>query len=265
MKIFNNVIKCIDLEEVSKNNIIVPNSISTLTAFYYKMQQVLEVNCFFEIGAFEAGFSRTMKQMHPLSDVWAFEANPYNYEHFKNINSNINYLNLAISDINGKIKFQLQDKHINNGLEIEKVRGNNSILNRNDDTISYKEIDIESITMDSFVEKECLTEKSFSLWVDVEGASKNIFLGFEKYVKNSFSILIEVEEHEYWKNQWLCKDVCNFLEEKDFIPIMRDFEDNKQYNVVFINKKILENKSIEFQINNLIEEYFNNLQLQIEF
>jgi FkbM family methyltransferase len=263
MRVFDNIIDPIDLKEVKKTNIIVPNSINALTTFYYDLQRIIKADCFFEIGAFEANFSREMKRVYSSSDVWAFEANPYNYDFYKKINSNINYLNLAVSNVNGIIDFYLQDKNLNDGLEIEKVRGNNSILNRNDDTILYQKVQVESVTLDSFIENKFLNDKLFSLWIDVEGANKNILTGFEKYIENSLSILIEVEEYEYWENQWLCENVYEFLDEKNFIPIVRDFEDNDQYNVVFINASILKNDTIKNKIKDWMNNYFSYLGLDV--
>lgn len=253
----------IDLNEVRENNIIVSNSINILSNYYYELQKIINPNCFFEVGAFEASFSRKMHEIFSFSEIWAFEANPYNFQYYKDLNDDINYLNLAISNTNGTVNFYLQDKNLNDGLEIEKIRGNNSILNRNDLTISYKDIEVKSTSLDSFIENKNLTDKIFSLWIDVEGANKNVLLGFERYIENAISILIEVEECEYWQNQWLCNDVCCFLKTKNFIPILRDFEDNQQYNVVFINKKITKNKLITNKIKNLIYDYFNNLELEV--
>lgn len=255
----------INLKEVREANIIIPNSIGTLTSFFYELQKIVQPDCFLEIGAFEASFSRAMKAMFPSSNVWAFEANPYNYEYYKNLNERINYLNLAVSELNGTLSFYLQDKNLSDGSEIEKIRGNNSILNRNDDTLSYKEVEIHSVTLDSFIESENITNKFFSLWIDVEGANKNIFGGLNKYLNNCFSFLIEVEEIEYWKNQWLREDLVNFLKKNNFIPILRDFDDNNQYNVVFINKKILENLNKKAKIKNLIQTYFSALNLTVTY
>lgn len=255
----------INLKEVRKANIIIPNSIGTLTSFFYELQKILRPNCFLEIGAFEASFSRAMKEMFSSSNVWAFEANPYNYEYYKRLNEGIHYLNLAVSELNGTLSFYLQDRNLSDGSEIEKIRGNNSILNRNDNTLSYKEVEVDSVTLDSFIESENVTNKFFSLWIDVEGANKNIFGGLNKYLNNCLSFLIEVEEIEYWKNQWLCDDLVNFLKERNFIPILRDFEDNNQYNVVFINKKILENLNKKTEIANLIQNYFSALNLEITY
>ena len=251
----------IDLKEIKNLGITIPNSINIHSSFYFELQKILKSDVFFEIGAFEAAFSRTMKSMFPLAEVWAFEANPFNYEHYKEINSNINYLNLAVSDTDKKINFYLQDKNLNDGSVIEKVRGNNSILNRKDDSISYEKIEVDSITLDSFIEKNSIQGKNFSIWVDVEGANKNILFGFEKYIKDCHSIYIEVEEISYWEEQWLSQDVYNYLSSKDFIPLTRDFEDNNQYNVIFINKKIL-NKNTN-KIKQWVEDYFNFIGLEI--
>lgn len=257
------LINFIDLEEVRKENIIIPYSISVLAQNYYQLQKILKSNCFFEIGAFEADFSRMMKNLFPDSKVYAFEASPYCYDNYKDLNSSIEYLNLAISDKEGEIYFSLQDKNISDQSEIEKVRGNNSILDRNDDTISYKKINVKSTTFDSFIEKESLTTSSFSLWVDVEGANKNVLKGSEKYLKNVQSILIEVEDYEYWKDQWLSKDVDQFLQNFGFFPIARDFEDNNQYNIVYINQLLLGDVNLEIQIKNWVYSYFSQIGLEV--
>lgn len=257
------MIDAIDLEKVRKENIIIPHSISILSKNYCELQKILKSDCFLEIGAFEADFSRNMKNIFPTSKVYAFEASPYCYENYKNLNSSIEYLNLAISDKEGEIYFSLQDKNISDQSEIEKVRGNNSILDRNDDTIIYKKISVKSITFDSFIEKESLLNLLTSLWIDVEGANKNVLLGAQKYLKNTQSLLIEVEDFEYWKNQWLSKDVDKFLQDYGFIPIARDFEDNNQYNVVYVNQHLVKDINIENQIKNWINDYFFQIGLEI--
>jgi len=257
------VIDAIDLGKVRKENIIIPYSISILSKNYCELQKILKSDCFLEIGAFEADFSRNMKNIFPTSKVYAFEASPYCYENYKNLNSSIEYLNLAISDKDGEIYFSLQDKNLSDQTEIEKVRGNNSILDRNDDTISYKKIKVKTTTLDSFIEKKSLTDLSFSLWIDVEGANKNVLQGAQKYLKNTQSLLIEVEDFEYWKKQWISKDVDKFLQDYGFIPISRDFEDNNQYNVVYINQRLVEDINIENQIKNWINNYFFQIGLEI--
>lgn len=254
----------IDLEEVRKQNIIIPYSISILAQNYYELQKILKSDCFFEIGAFEADFSRKMKSIFPDSKVYAFEASPYCYNNYKNSNTSIEYLNIAISDKEGEIDFTLQDKNISDQSEIEKIRGNNSILDRNDDTISYKKISVKSTTFDLFVEKESLENLSTSLWIDVEGANKNVLQGSKNFLKNVQSLLIEVEDFEYWKNQWLSADVDQFLKGFGFLPIVRDFEDNNQYNVVYVNSALLEDVDIAIQIKNWIHRYFSQIGLEIQ-
>ena len=63
------------------------------------------------------------------------------------------------------------------------------------------------------------------MWIDVEGSSKKVLTGAEKSLKNTFSILIETEECPYWKDQWLRKDVENYLKSlsnifKLFFPLI---------------------------------------------
>jgi FkbM family methyltransferase len=257
-------IEYIDLEDVRKKNITIPYSIPILAQNYYELQKILKSDCFFEIGAFEADFSRKMKSIFPNSKVYAFEASPYCYDNYKNLNTSIEYLNVAISDKEGEIDFTLQDKNLSDQSEIEKIRGNNSILDRNDDTILYKKISVKSTTFDLFVEKESLENLSTSLWIDVEGANKNVLQGSKNFLKNVQSLLIEVEDFEYWKNQWLSADVDQFLKSFGFLPIVRDFEDNNQYNIVYINSMLLGDVNIGIQIKNWINGYFSQIGLETD-
>lgn len=254
----------LDLEDARKQNITIPYSIPILSQNYYELQKILKSDCFFEIGAFEAYFSRNMKSIFPNSKVYAFEASPYCYDNYKNLNTSIDYLNVAISDKEGEIDFILQDKNLSDQSEIEKIRGNNSILDRNDDTILYKKISVKSTTFDLFVERESLENFSISLWIDVEGANKNVLQGSKNFLKNVQSLLIEVEDFEYWKNQWLSTDVDKFLKSFGFLPIARDFEDNNQYNVVYINSMLFEDVNISIQIKNWVHEYFSQIGLETD-
>ena len=261
------MIEPLNILDTVENFVCVKNSIYTLEHFYIELQKVLNPECIFEIGAFEAKFSMTVKKKIPSVESWAFEANPFNYEHFNNLNNfkalDINYLNLALSDVDGKIKFFIQDKEKETGKSIDPVRGNNSILNRNDDTVEYREVEVQSSTLKKFMEEKSLFEKTKSMWIDVEGSNKNLLKDNSECFKNVLSILIEVEEKEYWKTQWICSDVVEYFSDIGFIPIARDFDDNSQYNIVFVNEELVIRNKLEHKIETWIKEYFNYIGLEV--
>lgn len=81
-----------------------------LVEYFFDLIQQIPIKCSFEIGAFSAEFSRKLKALYSDVNVFAFEANPYNYNHFTKTQdfNGIQYLNKAVSDTNGTIEFKIQ-------------------------------------------------------------------------------------------------------------------------------------------------------------
>jgi FkbM family methyltransferase len=213
-----------------------------LVNFYCALIESVKPNACIEIGAFNAAFSVRMAKLgYPC---YAFEANPYNYKEFReqlNI-SNLTYLNKAVSGNNGHITFHIQSEI--DGIKQSPIRGNNSLMIRNNDRTTYEEVSVISTTMQSFIGEASLSDKSISLWVDVEGATSSIFAEPNHWLSTVSTILIEVEDIPAWKGQWLSPEVVQFLDEKGFIPIARDFEYKKQYNIVFINRRFINDSNV---------------------
>lgn len=179
---------------------------------------------FIEVGCFEASSSIKISQSLPNCNVFAYEANPYNYDNFKDqLNKyKLNYVNKAISNYCGKTSFFLQ-QHKN------YVVGNNSLLKRNS-SCEYKEVQVLCDTLDNLNYE---IDKKYSLWIDAEGHGLEVLEGSEKVLEKTELILIEVESIQYWKNQKLDKDVIRFLENRGFYWKYRDQEYPKQYNILF--------------------------------
>ena len=192
---------------------------------FIKLQEQLKPKISIEIGAHEAEFSQLMSKKITKDNTWAFEANPIVYKKYSGFN-NFHYINKAISDKNNYIKFELQV-----GLEDE---GNNSIKNRKEDKI-YSYIDVESVTLDSMFSDY----KNICLWIDCEGANKEVLLGAHQVLKNTDSIFIEVEEIEYWEDQWLDVDVFKYLDDQGFALVEKKEQYEKQYNCIFIKKDLM--------------------------
>jgi hypothetical protein len=49
-----------------------------------------------------------------------------------------------------------------------------------------------------------------------------------------------------------------------FLPIVRDFEDNNQYNIVYVNSMLLGDVNIGIQIKNWIHGYFSQIGLETD-
>lgn len=204
-----------------------------LVEYFFSLIEELPISCSFEIGAFSAEFSRKLRNLRSDINVFAFEANPYNYEHFtkkENFN-NIQYINKAVSNVNGTVEFKLQKTF--NGVELNPIRGNNSLFEKNSTSIVYNTIEVESIRLSDFVINNNLQNLATVLWIDVEGASQLVLEGCVDVLPQTELIFIEVEEHNFWKNQWLESDVNLFLTNHGFKLIARDGEYGKQYNQIY--------------------------------
>lgn len=209
----------------SNKNIL---SNSDLVKKFTAIQSIIKPNISIEVGSFDAGFSKSMIGIVPNGSIWAFEASPYVHNNFNPI-AKVNYINKAVSNVNGTINFEIQS-------DFSPVIGNNSIMNRNEQK-NYAYIEVQSITLDSLFS----AYENISLWVDCEGANREVLTGSLNILKNVSSIFIEVEEYEFWKNQWLFDDVYSYLTEYGFILVNKDQEyGNTQYNCIFIKKELEE-------------------------
>lgn len=204
---------------------------SELVSKFISLQKIIKPDVSIEIGAHAAEFSKEISNF--VDKVYAFEASPYVYESVGTI-SNVNYINKAVSNVDGFIKFEIQD-------DVTNLAANNSIINRNEDK-SYSYIEVESICLNNHFNDY----KNICLWIDCEGANREVLTGASDVLQNVSSIFIEVEELEFWKNQWLFKDVNDYLLNKGFVLFARDQEyGNHQYNCIFIKEELKEQLSHE--------------------
>ena len=253
----------INLDEILKVDIIRPVSKNQLVFLYETLISLLpKTDCFLEVGAYDASFSVRMRHRYPSSDIYAFEAGTPNYIFNKNKTDfkslNINYLNLAVSNKNELIDYYISKKHLDPDLPFT-VFGANGIIKRIDESDYSDILKVESVILDSFLEDKNLIDSTKCMWIDVEGSCQEVLSGAEKTLENTMAIFIEVEEITRWDNQWLRKDVENYLKSKNFFPIARDFEDNTQYDIIFLKQNVLENSIIE----NQIRKYFDSISLTL--
>jgi FkbM family methyltransferase len=195
------------------------SSAQELSEYFYELQGKIKPNVTIEVGAYDAAFSRSIVANYPEIVSWAFEANRYNYKNYslEALADGVKYVYSAISSEVGEIPFYYQN-------EAPNTVGNNSILERLK-TSQYKEI-VPATTLDTFFIESGLLNKddSVSLWIDVEGASREVLMKSELILKQTKSILIEVEHDEVWSSQWKSQDVVEFLTSRGFTLTGRDKE-----------------------------------------
>jgi len=198
-----------------------------LVSLFYKKAKEIKPDVFCEIGAYEASASKELSDIENIS-IFAYEANKYIYEMYRNDKGlkNVNYKNLAISNTIGKVNFYIMKDYVKSGA--------NSLLKRNTETYSnleYELTEVDSFTLDSLHSKD--KEKSYVLWIDVEGCGLQVLEGSKEILKNTKLILIEVENIQHWEDQKMDKEIISFLESYGFKIVARDQEYPNQYNIMF--------------------------------
>lgn len=230
-----------------------------LQQLFYGLQRVLQPTFFLEAGAYDATASQRVRQLCPGSKIVALEANPFNHAALSAATNydelGIEYLNLAASDSVGSISFKLQSSKDGEAIPLQSEK--NSILARTEPGITYEEVTVPSTTIDTQVDKDF---DRISLWVDVEGATRQVLMGASDTLSRTMTALIEVEINPYWEGQWLCTDVCRFMAQKGFIPVARDFEYGQQFNILFIHRNTMKEpqvlKEIEYYHSQIIGKGF---------
>ena len=197
-----------------------------IISLFIKIQDIISPDISIEVGAHDGDFSKLMRSRG--IDVLAFEASPYVYNRFKNEMNGINYINKAVSDKDGVIKFEMQAD-----LDPSLI-GNNSIKNRNEiKDYSYIEVDSVSIL-------EYFKDSDFSkgaIWIDAEGASGEVLVGAGDRIKDFASIYIELETQDFWIDAWQRDKVVEYLNSKGFYLLHESPCYVNQVDAIFIKNE----------------------------
>ena len=198
-----------------------------LASTFIRMQKDLVPNVSIEVGAHAGEFSNTMAMAGIRA--YAFEASPYVYEKFKDsMHPGVKYINKAVSYQSDIVMFQIDTR-----FDPENT-GHNTIMKRAED-IDYEYVKVEAVALDDFAGMN----SNIALWIDCEGANREVLSGASKLLNKVSSIHIEVETKEFWKNQWLLKDVENYLAGYGFKEFARSNVDihGHQVNIIYVKDK----------------------------
>lgn len=211
-----------------------------LQGFFEGLQGILQPEMTLEIGAHAAPFSERMSLRG--IEAHAFEANPYNHKAFarrlKRRAPLVKYHHLAMADRDGEVTFQVKESR--GGEPLKKIAGYNSLLQRTAPGITYEHVTVPSMRLDSFLAANGMEGRSFSAWIDVEGALGLVTAGFGTAIRSCLSLIVEVEDRSFWQGQMLAQDAMRYLAGQGMVPVARDFEAPHQYNLLYLRKDIVE-------------------------
>ncbi len=143
----------------------------------------------------------------------------------------VHYHHRAIGEMVGACTFKLARKR--GGRDLKPTKGNNSLRTKSLD-IEYEDIPVKMTTVDHFVRKQGLTDRTTAMWIDLEGCAYEALVAAARTLRDTRLILIELEDRPFWIGQKLSADVRNLLSGAGFMPLARDFEFSGQYNMIFV-------------------------------
>ena len=205
-----------------------------LERLFFKAIEAIEPDLFLEVGAWEASASLKVKKASPDTTVVAYEANPYTHTTYKKKlkSKDVDYRYGALANKSGFVEMNIRLDA--DGKHDENV-GNTSMTKSNEFNGKYEVVSSPAVTIDQVVSGE--NGKNIALWIDVEGSQKDVLPGAKNALKKAAIVFIEVEEREYWKNQWLKPKIDSLMISQGLYPIARDYQSRYQHNVIYISQE----------------------------
>lgn len=222
-----------------------------LEKYYCQLVAKNNIPITIEVGAHEATFSKTSKELNPACECFAYEANPYVYkkycEELKKLG--VDYQNLAINDSNNDIELSIPIKLKHRFLGLDNRIS--SIHKRDQPNVEYEVVKVKANRLDSLFEKN---HQLKALWIDVEGAQYEVLSSFGSMWSSVAFIYIEIEHRNVWSNNFDIKNINNLFENHGFVEIMRDNLARGQYNAVFTDLETSRHELTVEMVNSYISD-----------
>jgi FkbM family methyltransferase len=193
----------------------------------------------FEVGAHRGYDILKILEYWPEANVYAFEADPANYnivkDKFKN-HSNVKVYNQAVSAIDGEVTFYryfptetVKDEDTMVGKNLQNT-GQGSILKPGTGMINifkvnniHEEIKIPSISLSSFCEQNDIPSID-AIFMDIQGAEYHAFLGCKDLMQTVKATIFE------WSTKYIMYDGEQSLENiTALLNKYKLYETNRQY------------------------------------
>ena len=202
----------------------------------------IEPTLFLEIGAFEASMSQRIAASLPETGVYAFEANPFVWAHFRpQLAPAVNYISSAVgAEVGDRELLIPRELPAKGGRELAAKNRIASLHRRIREGARYERVQVRCTTIDEFVASHA-SSGAAAIWMDVEGAAADVLLGARKTLSERVAVAcIELENRARWEQQWLDHEVAGFMGELGFLPLVRDRMTPFQYNQIFLARGYLE-------------------------
>lgn len=198
---------------------------AALRAAFLHLVDVLKPDIVCDIGALDGSLSRAVRDNARDCEIIAFEADPKTHAHHAPSlkGRGIDYRNIAVSNADGRTTI-----HAPRG----RPEGKSSLLLRNEEA-AYDDYEVETRTLDTLFKDRL--NRSFALWIDVEGAAEIVLGGASDVLHRTLAVFVECETLPFWQEGGSAGHVVELLMEAGFVPVARDREyGDEQFNVLFV-------------------------------
>jgi FkbM family methyltransferase len=208
-------------------------SVDRVVDLFFDVVGAAGVERFVEAGAKDAAASRRAATVPAVSEVVAFEANPYTYERFESAVSDagVIYEHLALADRSGSVEINVR-LH-DDGSPIPD--GQASLLWRDNHPAGHRGLAVTAVRLDDYFADR--PNAATAVWMDVEGATSVVVAGAAELLQTVDVLMVEVEERPMWDGQqWCRREVVDAMRMCGLVPVARDRQARDQYNLVFVRR-----------------------------
>tara|TARA_R110000803_G_scaffold18068_3_gene48423 strand:+ start:2191 stop:2883 length:693 start_codon:yes stop_codon:yes gene_type:complete len=152
-----------------------------------------------DVGTYDGKDSMEFSKLFPKSDIYAFEADKRSIEVFNKITGNIENINLietALSNIDGKIDWYASDSDTRRHYDFENGWSASSSIKEPDNHLNiFKDVSfnksskVKSMKLDTWMSKNKNINNIDIMWVDVNGGEKEFIDGAINTLKNKVNYL----------------------------------------------------------------------------
>lgn len=213
-----------------------------LVRFFFRVLRVLRVELLFDIGAYDGTTSQTFVEGAPGRQAIAVDANPANLGTImRNVGSSVTVISRALGRSNGKTSLWLPPE----GEQLYSLR--HASTKRRQDRSDWRAVEVPVETLESLYGSYG-NQRTFALWLDVEGATQDVICGGIDCIRESCSVIfVELESRQDWLDGAKVEEVVDLLSDLGFVPIARDYEFRHQFNAVFVRRTIASTIDFELQ------------------
>jgi FkbM family methyltransferase len=199
-------------------------------------------DCVCDIGSRDGDQSLLFRHLLPDAAVFAFEANPINFEAMKQKpqlrEERIQIFPCAISNRRGIARFNIANVDYS---DPNANRGTSSLLTSASQQVR-ETIEVETHRIDEFLSEHSPKPRRIGLWIDVEGAEHEVLEGMRAIKDKVIAVHVETTNEPRWNGQKSLRDLIHLMSQYDFQLCSQNFGNGPQEwgDAVFVRTQVVQ-------------------------